>query len=304
MMEHCTQSIEDTLRNIFGENALITDRTPMTGSDLNRICRLTLSTGERVFAKYNSPERADMFRAEAEGLDAIRKTGCMPTPTVYGYGTDPDDNKAFILLEYLPQRRMQSAAAWQQFGRQLAEMHRSGAVLFSNGSKYGFRSDNYIGLSPQVNAGCGSWIDFFRTNRLEVQMRKGEHIFNKKQLKQFSYLLDHLDRWLQEPEFPSLLHGDLWGGNAMRCADGVIRLIDPAVYVGDREADLAMTELFGGFPQGFYEAYEEMSPLEPGYRDRRDLYNLYHLLNHMNLFGMGYLPEVLSVVNRYVGDPG
>lgn len=301
MTANYTQSIEAAIRNIFGENTRITDQTPMSGSDLNRICRLTLNTGERVFAKYNSPERFDTFRAEAEGLDAIRKTGCIPTPAVYGYGTDRDEKKAFILLEYLPQKRMQPAAAWEKFGRELAEMHRSAADTFSNEGKYGFAGDNYIGLSPQINAGCDSWIDFFRTNRLEVQLRKGEHIFSKKQLKQFSYLLDHLDRWISEPEFPSLLHGDLWGGNAMPCADGVIRLIDPAAYVGNREADLAMTELFGGFPRSFYEAYEEMCPFEPGYRDRRDLYNLYHLLNHLNLFGNGYLGEVVSVVERYAG---
>ena len=115
------------------------------------------------------------------------------------------------------------------------------------------------------------------------------------------HLLDHLDRYLTEPSFPSLLHGDLWGGNFVTGPDGYAWLIDPAVYVGHAEADLAMTELFGGFSPLFYDEYKAAYDILPGYADRRDLYNLYHMLNHLNLFGRGYLPEVLWILNRYVG---
>ena len=113
------------------------------------------------------------------------------------------------------------------------------------------------------------------------------------------YILDHLDQWLTEPAYPSLLHGDLWGGNYITGEDGQAWLIDPAVYVGNREADLAMTELFGGFSSSFYEAYRETAPLDPGYAERRNLYHLYHLLNHLNLFGPAYLASVRSIIRSY-----
>ena len=145
-----------------------------------------------------------------------------------------------------------------------------------------------------------TWYRFFRDCRLEPQFSKAQHFFDAVTRKRFIRLLDHLEDFLIEPSHPSLLHGDLWSGNFITGNDGQAWLIDPAVYAGHAEADLAMTQLFGGFHPAFYSVYEQINPLQPGYERRRDLYNLYHLLNHLNLFGSGYLSSVLRVLNAYV----
>ena len=167
--------------------------------------------------------------------------------------------------------------------------------------KFGFFQDNFIGARPQKNTSSESWISFFRNNRLAPQFSAADRYFTAEDRARNQKLLDHLEDFLVEPEKPSLLHGDLWSGNVMCGTDGNVLLIDPACYVGHAEADLAMTELFGGFPSSFYDAYREARPLQPGYESRRDLYNLYQLLNHLNLFGSGYLNAVKSVVAEYVG---
>ena len=166
--------------------------------------------------------------------------------------------------------------------------------------QYGFPQNNFIGARPQNNTWSDSWITFFRDQRLAPQFRDADSYFTPADREKITKLLDNLDRFLVEPEHPSLLHGDLWAGNVMCGPDGKAMLIDPACYIGHREADLAMTQLFGGFPQAFYEEYKKAAPLQPGYEERRDLYNLYQLLNHLNLFGPTYLGPVLSIVDEYV----
>ena len=165
-----------------------------------------------------------------------------------------------------------------------------------------FRSSS--GVSPLMTKQSQycemSSISFFREQRLAPQFKAADSYFIKEDRAKITKLLDNLDRFLIEPEQPSLLHGDLWSGNVMCGSDGKAMLIDPACYIGHREADLAMTELFGGFPQSFYDAYKEAFPLQPGYEERRDLYNLYQLLNHLNLFGPTYLEPVLSIISEYV----
>ena len=170
---------------------------------------------------------------------------------------------------------------------------------FTDGKKFGFVQDNFIGAKSQKNVNSDSWITFFRDSRLEPQFKEADSYFDTNERKLVTKLLDHLDEFLVEPENPSLLHGDLWKGNSMCGSDGKAWLIDPAGYVGHAETDLAMTELFGGFPQEFYDAYKEANPLKPGYDERRDLYNLYHLLNHLNMFGEGYLNPVKSIIEEY-----
>ena len=135
--------------------------------------------------------------------------------------------------------------------------------------------------------------------RLEFQIKLAQHYFDPRTLRQAASMLDHLDRWIEEPAFPSMLHGDLWSGNALCGRMGEPVLIDPAVYIGHFEADLAMTELFGGFPPAFYNAYKEVNPVPAGYQERRDLYQLYHLLNHLNLFGSAYYGAVTRIIRRY-----
>ena len=189
---------------------------------------------------------------------------------------------------------------WEIFGRELAAMHLAdtGALVPEGG--FGFGSNNFIGATKQINDRNKSWIAFFREARLEPQFKMAERSFDDAFLKAAIKLLDKVDEVLIEPVRPSILHGNLWSGNSMTGRDGKAILIDPACYVGHAEADLAMTELFGRLLAEFYRSYNEANRLQPGYGDRRDMYNLYHMLNHLNLFGSGYLGSVRQIVKKYV----
>jgi fructosamine-3-kinase len=236
----------------------------------------------RTFAKTATPgARLD---AEADGLAALRATKTVRVPSIHGL----DDRG--LALEWLDLRPL-DARSGAALGTALAALHRVPQ------ERYGWSRDNYIGATPQLNVWCPSWTEFFRDRRLRPQLeraaaggyaslqRNGESLLARIGM----LLADHLPA-------PSLLHGDLWGGNAGALPDGTPVIFDPAVYVGDRETDLAMTELFGGFPARFYAAYREAWPLDQGYALRRELYNLYHLLNHLNLFGAGYLARCESTI--------
>ena len=259
---------------------------------------LTLAGGKTVFMKSNTKENLSFFTAEAVGLSAISQTKTIHTPRILGMGTDEDrGGYSFLLLEFIS-AKSRSTNYWEDFAGQLADMHRaSTAGLVSNG-KYGFSCDNYIGRRRQINTQYESWTDFFRDCRLEPQFKAAARYFEQEDWKRIVRLLDHIDEILVEPEYPSLLHGDLWAGNVITGNDGRAWLIDPAAYVGHAEADIAMTELFGGFPPAFYDAYQEITPLQPGYERRRDIYNLYHLMNHLNMFGRMYLAEVKRIIGR------
>jgi protein-ribulosamine 3-kinase len=222
------------------------------------------------FLKEGAAQRADAFAAEADGLEALRPY--IRVPRVLDRGLK--SGKAFILLEHLDLRRGGDYAA---MGRMLAELHRQ------TGPRFGWHRDNYIGLAAQKNAWCDDWAEFFLECRLRPQASKAGL-----ELPSLKLLEGH------KPQ-PSLLHGDLWSGNAGFTAEGPV-VFDPAVYYGDREADLAMTELFGGFPREFYRAYNEAFTLADGYERRKHLYNLYHLLNHLNLFGSGYRGQVKATL--------
>lgn len=272
-------------------SAPVAAATPISGGDINAAYRLTPADGARVFMKANRAADADFFRAEADGLEALRAAGAIGVPKVIGAGDDPRYGR-FLLLEWIEPAARQPDF-WETFGRRLAALHRMPA------GRFGWPRDNYIGASPQVNAPRDHWIAFFRDCRLAPQLKAASRHLDAAARRRADRLLGRLDARLAEPPRPSLLHGDLWSGNFITGPDGQAWLIDPAVYVGHAEADLAMTELFGGFHPRFYAAYREVNPLQPGYAERRDLYNLYHLLNHLNLFGAGYLPSVLRVLNAY-----
>ena len=291
-------SLSSAIADFYGENVEIAKKTSVSGGDINEAYALRLSNGAKVFMKANRRENLDFFRAEAEGLEAIQSTGVIRTPKILCCGTDADN--AFLLLEFV-ESAGRKAVFFQRFGQRLAAMHQAETDCFVNGGRYGFLQNNYIGAGAQKNEPRDSWISFFRECRLMPQFARADRYFSGTDHARIERLLDRLPELLIEPEHPSLLHGDLWGGNYMIGPDGEAWLIDPAVYVGCNEADLAMTELFGGFPREFYEAYAEANPILPGYEDRRDLYNLYHLLNHLNLFGTGYLPSVQGILRRYAG---
>lgn len=290
--------LQDAIGSLFGEGAKIESASRISGGDINEAYSLTLTGGKVIFMKSNTKENLSLFTAEAAGLEAITRTKAIGTPHILGIGTDGNRGGfSFLLLEFISSKN-RNKNYWENFARQLADMHRASAAGFVSKGKYGFDSDNYIGRHGQINTGYDSWTGFFRDCRLEPQFQDASRYFDREDWKRIVRLLDHMDELLVEPEYPSLLHGDLWGGNVITGNDGAAWLIDPAVYVGHAEADLAMTELFGGFPPVFYDAYKEVAPLQPGYERRRDVYNLYHLLNHLNLFGRMYLSEVKRMIGR------
>ncbi len=289
-------NLNDAIRMICGKGIRITDRTPVFGGDINHAYALTLSDGSVIFMKANTRQKLGIFEGEAESLDFIRQTGTIRSPEVLAIGTDGDIS--FLLLEFIRSGRANSSSS-EELGLGLARMHQADTSAFVKGGKFGSLHDHLLGSGIQDNTPMDNWTEFFAECRLRPQFERADRYFDSGTRKKISYLLDNLSSYLTEPEQPSLLHGDLWGGNYMIDADGHPWLIDPAAYVGHAEADLAMTELFGGFDSRFYAAYQSAAGLDPGYSDRRDLYNLYHLVKHLNLFGTGYLSSVLAVLRRY-----
>jgi protein-ribulosamine 3-kinase len=232
------------------------------------------------FRKEDAPPRADAFAAEADGLDALRPQ--IRVPQVLDRGIH--NGKAFIVLEHLDLKR---GGDFAQLGAMLAALHRQ------TGPRFGWARDNYIGLTPQQNGWRDDWVEFWREHRMRPQVALAKQNGFAVEMPRLAVLENH------RPQ-ASLLHGDLWSGNAGFTAEGPV-VFDPAVYYGDRETDLAMTELFGGFPQEFYRAYNEAFPLPEGYEQRKQLYNLYHLLNHLNIFGGGYLSQVKATLRLLAG---
>jgi fructosamine-3-kinase len=261
------------------------------GGSISRCYRLTAGDSRSCFLKTNTAERAALFASEAQGLRALAQAGAVRVPGVIAAGrTGP---LAWLLLEFLA-LGAKTDAGGAALGGQLAMLHRQTAPRF------GFDADNHIGSTTQVNRWQGEWAAFYAEQRLgfqlELAMRAG---YAQPLAARGAQLIDRLPALLDGHQpAPSLLHGDLWGGNWGVATDGVPVIYDPAVYYGDREADLAMTRLFGGFPAGFYASYEEAWPLPPGHQLRADIYNLYHVLNHLNLFGAGYLSQAMGLVDR------
>ena len=292
-----SESINQGIKACFGESVTLVGKAYVGGGDINDACCLKLSNGESIFVKSNSVRNKGFFEAEEIGLSAIASTGTISVPELLFRGAD--ESSAFLAMEFV--RGTESVPGfWRKFGECLAKMHLADTSELVSDGEFGFDKDNYIGATVQINSPRDSWISFFRECRLEPQFKMAEHYFERSHISHILKLLDKLPVLLIEPEQPSLLHGDLWSGNYIVGSDGMAWLIDPAVYVGHAEADLAMTELFGRFPDEFYDSYREVNPIQPGYEGRRDIYNLYHLLNHLNLFGGMYLHEVLRVVERYV----
>jgi len=225
----------------------------------------------RIFRK--TAAALDVFAAEVDGLLALKNAGVtVPAPLSHGVS----GGTAFLHLEFLELRRN---GDWAALARMLAGMHRT------SGPRFGWHRDNYIGATPQANGFCDDWAEFWNERRLKPQLALARRNGFAVETRDVIRLIEN-----HKPQ-PSLLHGDLWSGNAGFTAQGPV-VYDPAVYYGDREADLAMTELFGGFPREFYAAYDAVYPLAEGYETRKHLYNLYHLLNHLNLFGAGYRQQV------------
>lgn len=249
----------------------------------------------RYFVKLNQPGRLEMFLAEAEGLRELSGTESIRVPAPIAHGTA--GNRAFLAMEYL-ELGLPGTLADVSLGRGLAELHRR------TRPEFGWHRDNTIGSTPQCNGSSGNWVDFWREHRLGYQLCLAtEKGYGRRLQRSGERLLDALPGFFESYHpVPSLLHGDLWAGNHAADAAGHAVIFDPAVYYGDREADLAMTELFGGFSPDFYAAYRETWPLDAGYSVRRRLYNLYHVLNHLNLFGGGYLEQSARMIEQLLAD--
>ena len=257
---------------------------PVAGGCINESFRL----GD-YFVKINSLAPVEMFETEYLGLSILGATGAIRTPRPVCIGKGKEH--AFFILEYLPLNRL-GPAAQERLGCELAALHRASA------SHFGWERDNYLGTTKQPNSHRASWMDFFRDQRLD-------HILQLARACGYSfrgadYLLAHLDRFFETDPPPCLLHGDLWAGNAGMLKDGTPVIFDPAVYFGDREVDLAMTNLFGGFSPLFQRAYQQAWPLLPGHENRFELYNLYHILNHAVLFGRSYAHQAQGMIDHLV----
>jgi len=261
----------------------------LSGGDINRAALLR-SGATDWFLKYHPNVSSDMFAAEAQALREIARQACIRVPAPIAYGSD--GNTAWLVLEYL---QLSHNGSESLLGEQLAALH---AVSFEH---HGWSRDNFIGSTPQHNTRCENWMVFWRDQRLRPQLAMAQAGGRLAQLGE--QLLEAMDQVMDGHQpVASLLHGDLWAGNKAYTPDAQPVIFDPASYHGDRETDIAMTELFGGFAAEFYSAYQAHAPLPDGYRLRRDLYNLYHILNHLNLFGGGYLARAENLVSKLLAQ--
>ncbi len=265
---------------------------PVSGGSINTSYAWDGVAGERYFIKLNHACHHAMFVAERAGLSALAATGMVRVPQALAHGLVGEHG--FLVLEYL---ELSTRGNARQLGEQLAALHRTYAPHF------GFETDNFIGTTHQPNTWTEDGLIFWREQRLEFQLQLAYKNHGGVLQKLGASLLDALPAFFDGyvPR-PSLLHGDLWGGNHGYLADGSPVLFDPAAHYGDRECDVAMTELFGGYPESFYEAYRNSYPLDSGYEMRRDLYNLYHILNHANLFGGSYVRQAEGMMRRLLAN--
>ncbi len=295
-MQALQQAIEGAISDAVGRPFGPARREGAGGGCINDAWRLD-DGKERFFVKVNRPGRGDMFAAEAEALKVLDDAGCLRAPRPIAWGERPEG--AFLAMEHLDLTPAGAESGYRRLGEGLAELHCVTA------DAHGWSGDNYIGSTPQPNGWEREWTDFFGKNRLRYQLRLAAERGGKRLLDPGERLAEGLDALFDGySPAPSLLHGDLWGGNAAFLAGGggTPVIYDPAAYYGDRETDLAMTELFGGFHPAFYEAYRSQWPLDPGYPVRRDLYQLYHILNHYNLFGGSYLRQAQSGIERLLAE--
>ena len=287
------KQIGDRIGAVTGERFSPRTSNALGGGCINSATRL--SDGRRhFFVKLNRADRLAMFEAEQAGLEEIAATHTLRVPQPICCGLSGD--QAFIVLEHL---ELHGSGDSNLAGARLAALHRH------TSDRFGWHRDNTIGSTPQPNDVSRDWAGFWREQRLGFQLDLaarnglGRRIANRGALllSLFPALLDHAP-------VPSLLHGDLWGGNLAYSVAGDPVIFDPATYYGDREAEIAMTELFGRMPSNFYTAYNEAWPLDPGYASRKRLYNLYHILNHANMFGGGYVGQAAGMIDALLADLG
>ncbi len=279
------------VEGLLGEK--IAEVTPVRGGGINQALCLVGQRGQKWFLKTNADSTASlMFKREAQGLALLGASGVIRTPRVFGYGQVEEGN-AFLLLEFI-HSRPHSPLFWTCFGHALANLHQQTSAFF------GFAHDNFIGRLPQLNRRCATWAEFYAEERLRPQMQlaREQGYLDKGTERQLERLCQHLGEICPD-EPPAFVHGDLWSGNFLCDTQGKPVLIDPAAAYAHREMDLAMSRLFGGFDPRFYAAYEEIWPLVPGFEQRMEIYQLYYLLVHVNLFGASYEDSVRRILKRW-----
>lgn len=292
-----------------GETFSINNRRSLSGGCINQGYAIS-STARTYFAKINQASQVAMFEAEALGLQQMGETQTIRVPQPICWGTD--GNSAYIVLEWLDLRGGGGDRPWAEMGRKLAQMHKyipphppfpkgreESNYTLSRG-RFGWTVNNTIGSTAQINNWTADWAEFWAEHRIGYQLklasRRGGNFSRGESL--LAAIPKLLEGYTPQP---SLVHGDLWGGNASVTSAGEPVIFDPAAYWGDREVDIAMTELFGGFPPAFYRGYNEVWWLDLGYQKRKILYNLYHVLNHFNLFGGSYESQANQMINRILG---
>ena len=288
------KTIAQHIRESTGKPFALRQTASVGGGCINSAYRLQGDV-DAFFVKLNRKERLPMFAAEARGLDELAATATVrvPRPVCHGLGGE----QSYLVLECL-ELRPAGAACDRLLGQRLAALHRIAQPFC------GWHSDNTIGSTPQPNHRHSDWVKFFTQQRLGFQLKLAEtQGFGGKLQRQGEKLMERLPAFFvsYQPQ-PSLLHGDLWGGNYAGDEAGQPVIFDPACYYGDREADIAMTELFGGFGRDFQPAYADAYPLDAGYRSRKNLYNLYHIINHLNLFGAGYLAQAETMIEQLLAE--
>jgi fructosamine-3-kinase len=289
-------SVQRLAESIVGEP--LHDFTSLSGGCIHSAQRARRDDGSDVAVKSNTPEALAFFEEEVVGLRRLAETKTLIVPEPFGCAAD--DEHAVIVMQYLPPARA-DAAAWQRFAEKLAALH-----LADAGERYGFDGDNHLGPTPQPNSWYDDWIDFNADCRLghQLKLNRDAGRLSSGDGRLLERLIDRLGDLIPDKPHPSLLHGDLWSGNAMPTLDEAgeptVSVIDPACYVGDALADIAMMQLFGGFPQDVYGTHADLIPeARTNRRERLDVYQLYHLLNHLHIFGPGYHGQVLAIARRY-----
>lgn len=284
MWQEIAKAISQATKNTFE----IENTRSVGGGCINQGYKIS-GNGDSYFVKVNQASQVEMFVAEALGLEQMYATHTITLPKPICWGVA--GNSCYLVLEWLDLGGGNSQA-WSEMGKQLAAMHQKGIT-----DKFGWERNNTIGSTPQINNWMDNWADFFAEQRIGYQLklakRRGGNFPDSNQVVEAvrEQLAD------RQPE-PSIVHGDLWSGNAAVTRDGQPVILDPATYYGDREVDLAMTELFGGFPAAFYHGYNQFWQLDSGYQQRKIIYNLYHVLNHFNLFGGGYSSQANRMIDQ------
>jgi fructosamine-3-kinase len=281
------QQISDRIGQATAQPFVIRDRASVAGGCINQGYQLVGQDSRHYFVKVNQARQIAMFEAEAIGLQQIAATCTIrvPDPIVWGIA----ESACFLVLEWLD---LGQRGSQRGLGQQLAKLHQ-----FRGATAFGWEQDNTIGATPQPNPWTANWAEFWQKHRIGYQLALGQQ--RGGHFPQGDRLLAAIPQLLagHHPE-PALVHGDLWGGNAAITIAGEPVIFDPATYWGDREVDLAMTELFGGFSHEFYQGYQEICPERGGYSQRKLLYNLYHILNHFNLFGGSYEAQANRLINQ------